>query len=73
MPSFSRTELLTPKELADRLTLSPKTLANWRVRGEGPRFTKIGGAVRYNAAAVAEWERSREFASTTQAQAGFVE
>lgn len=72
MPSIASTELLTPSELASRLSVSTKTLANWRVRGEGPKFKKIGASVRYDARAVAEWERAREFSSTTQAQHGRV-
>ena len=37
----------TTKQAAARLTLSPNTLEVWRCRGEGPRFLKLGRAVRY--------------------------
>ena len=40
-------ELLTTREAAERLGLSPRTLERYRVTGEGPRFRKIGRWVRY--------------------------
>ena len=40
-------ELLTESEAAELLRLKPKTLARWRWAGTGPRFLKVGGAVRY--------------------------
>ncbi len=40
-------KLLTPEQTATLLNLSPKTLARWRWAGQGPRFIKIGGCVRY--------------------------
>lgn len=35
--------LLSPVEAGAFLGMSPKTLANWRVRGFGPTFVKLGG------------------------------
>jgi predicted DNA-binding transcriptional regulator AlpA len=35
--------------------ISAKTLANWRILGRGPRFTKFGSAVRYDVNALEEW------------------
>ena len=40
-------KLLTPEQTAALLNLKAKTLARWRWTGCGPRFIKIGGAVRY--------------------------
>lgn len=41
-------DILTPKEVATGWQLSERTLANWRAKGEGPRFVKLGKrAVRY--------------------------
>ena len=37
-------------EAADYLGLSVKTLRRWRWAGKGPRFLKLGGAVRYDPA-----------------------
>jgi predicted DNA-binding transcriptional regulator AlpA len=40
-------ELNTPAETAAHLGLSIPTLARWRMEGVGPRYRKLGGAVRY--------------------------
>jgi predicted DNA-binding transcriptional regulator AlpA len=46
--------LLTDVELADLLGASLQTVRNWRWRGEGPRYVKLGGRmVRYRPADVA--------------------
>jgi hypothetical protein len=42
--------LVNEIEAALRLGLSPTTLRRWRWAGKGPRFLKIGGAVRYELA-----------------------
>ena len=39
--------LLTERQASDKLAASPRTLQNWRRFGEGPRFVKLGTAVRY--------------------------
>jgi hypothetical protein len=38
---------LTPKAAAEALSLGLRTLARLRERGEGPRFIRVGKAVRY--------------------------
>lgn len=38
---------LTPKEAADRLRTTVAVLSNWRVKGTGPKFIKIGRKVLY--------------------------
>jgi len=48
--------LLTAKELADILAISPKTLYNYVTRGMIPYF-KIESNVRFRASEVAEWLR----------------
>ena len=45
-------QLLTESEAAEFLRLKPKTLSRWRWAGTGPRFLKVGGAVRYELAAL---------------------
>ena len=55
MLSIRTPDLLTPRQLADELQVSAKTLANQRSRREGPPYVKVGGAVRYSRAAVAQW------------------
>ncbi len=54
---------LTPPQLAERLHRSVSTLANWRVRGDGPRFIP-GRPVLYPLAEVEAWEKARIVAST---------
>jgi predicted DNA-binding transcriptional regulator AlpA len=39
--------LLRPEAAAMFLGCSPHSLAKWRMDGTGPRFVKIGSAVRY--------------------------
>ncbi len=48
-------ELLKTKEAAELLKLSPRTLENLRLRGGGPRYVKLGGAVRYRTKDLDEW------------------
>ena len=36
---------MTQKELADRWTISHRTLERWRWAGEGPAYMKLGGRV----------------------------
>lgn len=41
-------DLLTECDVADGLNVAVQTVRNWRWRGEGPRFVKLGKrAVRY--------------------------
>lgn len=40
--------LLTEKQVAEILAIEPATLRRWRWSGSGPRFRKIGSAVRYH-------------------------
>lgn len=48
-------QLWLPSEAAAFLQLTPGHLANLRCRREGPRYVKLGGAVRYRATDVAAW------------------
>lgn len=47
MTGTTATKLLTTIETAGLLGLKPNTLENWRIRGVGPKFLKIGSLVRY--------------------------
>lgn len=58
--------LITTREAAARLGLSPKTLCKLRVVGGGPRFAKLGAAVRYDLADIEAWAASRKQTSTSQ-------
>lgn len=50
---------LTPQELVKRWggTVVTGTLANWRNKGKGPTYTKIGGKVRYRESDVIKYEQ----------------
>jgi hypothetical protein len=57
--------LLTPKDAARLLKLSTRTLERFRVSGDGPAFSKLGGRVRYEQARVLEWVKARSRSSTS--------
>lgn len=46
-------------QLAQRWDLSPRTLEQWRWRGVGPRYMKIGGRVIYRLQDVEDFEVER--------------
>ncbi|MCC6493224.1 MAG: helix-turn-helix domain-containing protein [Pirellulales bacterium] len=46
--------LLTEREAAQRLALSPKTLYNLRKRGE-IAFVRVGAAIRYDVRSLLAW------------------
>ncbi|MEU8264944.1 helix-turn-helix domain-containing protein [Micromonospora sp. NPDC048999] len=46
-------------EVADYLGLKVQTLYNWRVKGIGPKSSRVGGLVRYRWSDVDAWLESR--------------
>ena len=69
---MAQPDFVDTKEAARLLSISPRTLERWRVTGEGPRFRKLGRAVRY---AIADLERfvdvaARESTRTSAQAAG---
>jgi hypothetical protein len=59
---------LTPQQLASRWGLRPATLADWRVKGQGPRFLKPGrtlkARVRYRLDDIEAWEQANQHEHT---------
>lgn len=49
----------TTEQVADYLQLPHKTLAEWRSRGTGPRYFKVGRHVRYKWSEVETWLASQ--------------
>lgn len=50
-------KLLTDKEAAAFLGISPGALRSWRFNGVGPQYFKLGGAVRYDPADLTKFLR----------------
>ncbi|MEI7669979.1 MAG: DNA-binding protein [Pseudomonadota bacterium] len=57
---------LTDKEVAERWkgVVRIGTLSNWRVKGTGPHYIKIGRSVLYPLSVIVEWEQ-RHFKKTS--------
>lgn len=52
--------MVTTVALATFLGLSVPTLNRWRGNGEGPRWVKVGTAVRYPRESIREWLTAHE-------------
>lgn len=52
------TKLLSPAEVADELGVKLRTLYAWKLRGEGPAYTKVGRLLRYSRQAVDAYKRA---------------
>lgn len=61
-------ELMTTAQAAELLQVKPQTLEQWRWRGCGPRFVKVGRSCRYRRADLDAYLTGRTFESTTTAQ-----
>ncbi|WP_238220766.1 helix-turn-helix domain-containing protein [Tsukamurella pulmonis] len=51
---------LTPAEAAEVLSVPAATLAQWRYRGQGPVYSKVGSIVRYRRDALDNWLAAAE-------------
>lgn len=64
MDNSSRTqnafELWTETQLSETLTVSVRTVRNWRLRAGGPPWVKINAMVRYRPVAVERWLLEQE-------------
>ena len=56
---------LTPEQLAARWSCGVHTLKNWRYRGSGPVYEKLGKLVLYPIAEVEAFEAKRRMAATS--------
>jgi hypothetical protein len=66
-PAAATPLILTPKQAAALLNLSTSWLAKQRLKGGGPPYIKMGGAVRYSAVVLQEWMRGKQRLSTSGA------
>lgn len=63
-------KLMTQAEVKAITGLSDSTLEQWRLKGKGPRFIKLGRLVRYRTSDVQNYIAGLQgFASTTEADA----
>ncbi|AXK85825.1 Helix-turn-helix domain-containing protein [Nocardia farcinica] len=58
---------LTRQEVADRLRLPVKTVAQWAYQNRGPKFRRIGRHTRYLLADLIEWENAQEMGGSDAA------
>jgi predicted site-specific integrase-resolvase len=58
-------EYITETQLSNHLNISVRTLQQWRVRGDGPPFTKLSRSVRYKKQSVQDWLDQQERTSTS--------
>jgi len=63
------TRLHNEKEESQRLGISARTLQQWRIKGDGPPFIKLGSAVRYSPEQVDAWLSARVRINTVGGQA----
>lgn len=60
--------LNAPEEITNVLHVPENTLNDWRTKGRGPKFVKLGRAVYYRRDDVLEYLQSRVFSSTAEAK-----
>jgi predicted site-specific integrase-resolvase len=51
---------LTPDQVAERYQISPDSLKEWRYKGRGPKYIRIGKRVRYRESDLLRWEEEQE-------------
>lgn len=59
--------LFDERALAETLSVSVKAIQSWRYKGGGPKFVRLGRAVRYRPEDVEVWLVANTFATTTDA------
>jgi len=56
----TKKKFLRTEDLAQILQLQPDTISKWRRRGRGPKYVRVGGAVRYRPEDVDAWVQAGE-------------
>ncbi|MEO5324282.1 hypothetical protein PV773_13270 [Mesorhizobium sp. CC13] len=64
-PRYNPDELLRPKQAAAFLKIREKTLAHWRLSGNGPLFVRTGGYVSYRFADLLAFVQANTRTSTS--------
>ena len=60
-----KSDVLTTAEAAQYVRLGKPTIERFRLTGEGPKYCKLGGAVRYRRCDLDEWLQTRLIRSTS--------
>ena len=60
--------LLSTEEVAEVLGRPPRTLRQWRYLGVGPKYLKVGAAVRYRPSDIQTWLRAQEREAAARAR-----
>ena len=61
-------QLITEKEAAHFLSVSLRTIQNWRFRNRGPKYKKLGRLVRYSVADLSAYAESETVTPVHTAQ-----
>ena len=61
-------QLLSQEDAARLLAVQPDTLAQWRARGQGPAFCKLGRAIRYRRRDLSAYVDARLCSNSVQAR-----
>ena len=59
-------KLLNTDQAAEYMRISPRTLQDWRLSGNGPRFHKLGRLVRYGISEIDSWLVQNQHQNTTE-------
>jgi hypothetical protein len=59
-------KLYPPKAAAEILNMSTSWLAKARLRGDGPRYVKLGRSVKYEGRDLTEYRKSKKRQSTSE-------
>ena len=62
-----QSKLLNERVLATHLNVTVKAVQAWRQRGGGPKFVRVGRAIRYRPEDVQVWLEANTFETTTDA------
>ncbi len=65
----SSSPLLTADQTGEYLHVNPRTLANWRVLGRGPRYVRAGSRALYRQADLDAWLDAHTFAHSADERA----
>ena len=66
MTYLSEDKLLTPRQVADRFAVDPKTVTRWAVTGKLPYIRTPGGHRRYRASVIDKLAVERHDTITTE-------